>query len=184
MKKITLFITLLFALSIGFTACDKDDNEPEIPGNNGGNNNNGNGNGSDNENGNNNGNNENTQISKLKITIGDKVLTATLANNATARDFLTLLPLTMELSDYNNTEKINYLSRRLSTTGAPSSINPEIGDVTYYAPWGNIAIFYRDFGVSNGLVLIGKIDSGIETLQVSGSLQARIEVLETNNENK
>jgi hypothetical protein len=42
-----------------------------------------------------------------------------------------------------------------------------VGDITYYAPWGNLAIFYRDFGYSPGLVRLGRIDSGIETLAAS-----------------
>ena len=29
-----------------------------------------------------------------------------------------------------------------------------------YAPWGNLAIFYRDYGFSRGLVPLGKLDSG------------------------
>jgi hypothetical protein len=32
-----------------------------------------------------------------------------------------------------------------------------VGDITYYAPWGNLAIFYRDFGYSPGLVRLGHI---------------------------
>ena len=37
-------------------------------------------------------------------------------------------------------------------------------DVTFYAPWGNIAIFYREFRLSRGLVRFGRITSGIEKL--------------------
>ncbi|GAA4730631.1 hypothetical protein GCM10023216_23110 [Isoptericola chiayiensis] len=28
----------------------------------------------------------------------------------------------------------------------------------YYAPWGNLAIFYRDFGHAPGLVRLGAFD--------------------------
>jgi hypothetical protein len=34
------------------------------------------------------------------------------------------------------------------------------GDITYYAPWGNLALFYRDFPYSNGLIRLGTLDTG------------------------
>jgi len=57
-----------------------------------------------------------------------------LDNNAAVRDFAALLPLELTLSDYNQTEKIADLPKRLSTEGAPDGIDPEIGDIAYYAP--------------------------------------------------
>jgi hypothetical protein len=107
----------------------------------------------------------------IRLTINGKTITASLNDNATARDFLALLPLTLTLEDYAATEKIAYLPRKLSTAGAPAGFDPSIGDITYYAPWGNLAIFYQDFGYSEGLVNLGRIDSGIEALNVRGSLK-------------
>jgi hypothetical protein len=112
---------------------------------------------------------------KIRVTVGGKVLQATLLDNATARDFLSLLPMTVTLEDYESTEKITYLSRKLSTADAPAGVDPDVGDITYYAPWGNLAIFYKDFGYAKGLVKLGSFDSGIETLNVEGSLKATIE---------
>jgi hypothetical protein len=40
---------------------------------------------------------------------------------------------------------------------------------------GNLAIFYKDFGYSRGLIRLGRIDSGIEALNVPGSLKVTIE---------
>ena len=112
---------------------------------------------------------------KIRVTVGGKVLQATLLHNATARDFLSLLPMTVTLEDYEGTEKITYLSRKLSAADAPAGVDPDVGDITYYAPWGNLAIFYKDFGYAKGLVKLGSFDSGIETLNVEGSLKATIE---------
>ncbi len=112
---------------------------------------------------------------KIRLTINGKTLTANLNDTAAARDFLALLPLTLTLEDYAATEKIAYLPRKLSTAGAPAGFDPSIGDITYYTPWGNLAIFYRDFRYSDGLVSLGRIDSGIEALKMSGPLKATIE---------
>jgi hypothetical protein len=48
--------------------------------------------------------------------------------------------------------------------------------ITYYAPWGNLAIYYRDFGYSSGLVILGKIDSGMEALDMPGSVRVTVEL--------
>lgn len=112
---------------------------------------------------------------KIRMTINGRPVTATMLDNATARDFLSLLPITLKLEDYASTEKIAYPPRKLSTEDAPAGIDPEVGDITYYAPWGNIAIFYKDFGYSRGLVRLGRIDSGLDMLQAPGRLDAKIE---------
>jgi hypothetical protein len=114
---------------------------------------------------------------KIRMDVEDTVITATLVDNATSRDFVSLLPLTLTLKDYAGTEKISDLPRRLSTEGAPPGSDPSIGDITYYSPWGNLAVFYRDFGYSNGLIKLGKIDSGVEALSRLGPLRVTIELI-------
>jgi hypothetical protein len=115
---------------------------------------------------------------KIKITLEDTVLTATLVDSQTSQDFVSLLPLTLTLEDYAGTEKISDLPRRLSIEGAPAGSDPSVGDITYYAPWGNLALFYRDFGYASGLVILGKLDGAIEALAVPGAVSATIELIE------
>jgi hypothetical protein len=115
---------------------------------------------------------------KIRMDVEGTVITATLEDNATSRDFVSLLPLTLTLQDYAATEKISDPPRKLSTAGAPPGSDPSIGDISYYAPWGNLALFYRDSGYASGLVKLGKIDSGVEALRRSGSLRVTIELSE------
>ncbi|HEY9628123.1 MAG TPA: cyclophilin-like fold protein [Coleofasciculaceae cyanobacterium] len=117
------------------------------------------------------------QLNSMKINIkaGNQVVTATLIDSKTTQDFVALLPLTLTLEDYASTEKVSNLSNRLSTEDAPPGSDPSVGDIAYYAPWGNLAIYYRDFGYSNGLVILGKIDGGIEALTGPGSVEVTIE---------
>jgi hypothetical protein len=70
----------------------------------------------------------------------------------------------LTFEEYAGTEKISNLPKRLSKDDAPSGSKPSVGDFTYYSPWGNLAIFYRDFGFANGLIKLGKIDFDIEKL--------------------
>ena len=118
---------------------------------------------------------------KIRLTINGQSTTATLDDNATARDFLVLLPLTLTLEDYASTEKIAYPPRKLSTQGAPAGIDPDVGDITYYAPWGNLALFYKDFAYSSGLIRLGRFDAGVEILNSRGDLKVKIEAVDARN---
>lgn len=107
---------------------------------------------------------KNEKTLKMRFVLDGEEITVTMEDNPASRDFLSMLPLTLSFEDYNGTEKISYLPRKLNAQGAPSSCNPSAGSVAYYMPWGNLAIFYRDFRHSNGLVPLGKIEGGIEKL--------------------
>jgi hypothetical protein len=120
---------------------------------------------------------EATKQQKLRVTIGQQVLTATLHDNATTRDFIALLPLTLTLQDYAGTEKVSELPARLATKGAPAGHKPSVGDLTYYAPWGNLALFYRDFRYSSGLVALGQMDSGMAAFGSADPVTVKLELL-------
>lgn len=111
---------------------------------------------------------------KIRFDVGGEIATATLHDNATARDFAMLLPLSLTLRDFEQVERIADLPRKLSTAGAPAGLEPAKGDITYYAPWGNLAIFAGDNVYADGLVQIGKIDSGLAALQRPGPLKVLI----------
>ena len=116
---------------------------------------------------------------RIRLTAGDTVLTATMLDNETSRDFISLLPLTLTLKDYAGTEKISDLPKRLSKQGAPSGSDPSVGDITYYSPWGNLAIFYKDFGYSSGLIILGRIETGIEKLEsMNDDFKVTIELMD------
>ena len=98
-------------------------------------------------------------------------------DNAAARDFLSRLPLEVTLNDYNQTtEKIFYPSPALTTVGTARGCVPISGDITIYAPWGNVAIFCKNGSRSNDLIKIGHIDGdGIEALRVAGDVRVKFE---------
>jgi len=111
---------------------------------------------------------------KIRINIEGRSVAATLNGSEAARDFAALLPLTLTLEDYASTEKVADLPRKLSTRGAPPGSDPEVGDLAYYAPWGNLAVYYRDFGYSAGLVKLGRIDASLEALERPGPVRVTI----------
>lgn len=113
---------------------------------------------------------------KIEIIVEGETATGTLYDTPTGRDFASLLPLSLTLEDYDDIERISDLPRRLSTVQAPDGMTPEAGDITYYAPWGNLAIFVRGRAYGRSLIPLGKVDSGLPVLQRHGPLAVQIKV--------
>jgi hypothetical protein len=101
---------------------------------------------------------------RISVSVGDQVLHATLDDSPAGRAFAALLPLTVSLRDHAGTEKISDLPARLPTKGSPPGTAAQAGDLDYYAPWGNLACFYRPFGYAQGLFTLGRLDSGVDQL--------------------
>ena len=112
---------------------------------------------------------------KIRLLLKDQSLTLTLDDNPSARDQFARLPLRLDLKDYARTEKIAYLDQPLSPKAAPSGYAPAAGDLTYYAPWGNLALFYKNFGYASGLIRLGRLDEGLELLAAADDETVRLE---------
>jgi hypothetical protein len=112
---------------------------------------------------------------RIRLIVGEQVATATLYNNATAKDFASLLPLSLTMTDYDTIERISDLPRKLSTQGAPEGMAPVAGELTHYAPWGNLAIFMKPRSYSRSLLPLGKVDEGLSILSRPGPYKMRIE---------
>lgn len=107
---------------------------------------------------------------------GQKPVMAILDNSPATLDLIKQLPLTLELTDYADTEKIAYPPHKLSTKSSAKAYAGKAGDITYYAPWGNLAIFYRDSdaGLANGLIYLGKLASIPTVLSNPQKINVRI----------
>ena len=117
-------------------------------------------------------------MTRINVIVGSGMVSATLDDTPAGRDFAALLPLELTLIDYNATEKVADLPRELVTRDAPASYTPKAGDITYYASWGNLAIFYKPFRTSRGLVRLGAFDGPIDALLKDGAIAVRIEAAE------
>ncbi|MBJ9721306.1 hypothetical protein I5515_05770 [Acinetobacter calcoaceticus] len=108
-------------------------------------------------------NQQRVSMMKIRIDIDEtqQPLFATLRMTPTVEDFIKQLPLTLTLKDYDSTEKIANLPNKLTMQNAPLGYAGKAGDLTYYAPWGNLAFFYKNshVGYANGLIFLGKLDA-------------------------
>ncbi|MCO1603753.1 cyclophilin-like fold protein [Desulfosporosinus nitroreducens] len=113
---------------------------------------------------------------RIRLTFNNRKIIVKMNDNPTSRDLVKKLPLKLSFKDYSGTEKISYLPQKLSTEGSPSGYDPSVGELAYYAPWGNICFYYHDFGYSTGVVPLGSIESGMESLtSIDGDFTVAIE---------
>jgi hypothetical protein len=114
---------------------------------------------------------------KIRFVMGHRSIAATLDDNATAQDFVSLLPLQVELKDLFAREKSGDLPRALLEQG-PRTHTYEVGDVVYWPPGPHIAVFYRQDGrtVSAGIIRLGAVDDGVDAFAPSASVRATIEL--------
>lgn len=110
----------------------------------------------------------------IRITSDHHVLTVELQDSKAGRAFADQLPLDLDVTDFHGIEKIADLPEPLPVDEAPAGNEPRAGDVTYYAPWGNLAIFYRDVEYSTGLVPLGRVIDGAGAVETLGG-SARLE---------
>lgn len=121
----------------------------------------------------------NTNNRRIKLLFNNKEMFVKLENNPSSNEFLEMLPLTVTLEDYNKIEKIATLPNRLTTQGSPAGYTPKAGDFSYYAPWGNLSLFYKDFGYSNSLIKLGTFESDVTELEkMQESSTVKIEIIE------
>ena len=114
---------------------------------------------------------------QIQVIVGDTVLTRRLWDNATARDLIAQLPLTLTFRDFNRVEKIAQLPRKLSLDGVPPGDDPLPRDIGYYAPSGDVVFYYDDVGYFTGIVRIGQFDGSVDAIvSQTGDFTARIEL--------
>ena len=101
---------------------------------------------------------------KIKMTVAGQEISIVLQDTPTANALYDALPMELNFSDYNGTEKIAYPPDTLPTEGEPDGCDPDVGDLCLYAPWGNLCIFYQDFRYSQSLIKLGHVESGMDVL--------------------
>ena len=124
---------------------------------------------------NDNDNNNTSMSNKLKITVGSTSFNVILEDNATAKAFKALLPITVNMSDLNGNEKYFNLSNSLPTTStAPGTIRE--GDLMLYGSTC-VVLFYETFATGYSYTRIGRVDepSGLISALGPGNVRVLIE---------
>lgn len=121
--------------------------------------------------------------SSAKIITGEKMQISIHASGNTiifelndsqaAKELYEQLPLNIEVENYSHNEKIFYPPNKLATTNTPAA-NAKNGTLAYYAPWGDVVMFYKDFGSAGGLYELGHVISGSQHIKsISGIVEIK-----------
>ena len=108
---------------------------------------------------------------RVRVTANGKTTIFKLNTSQAAKDLYAQLPLSIKVENYNNNEKIFYPPKKLNTNNTPQA-DAKVGTLAYYAPWGDVVMFYGDFGSAPGLYELGHAVSGISIInQMTGTLR-------------
>ncbi len=107
---------------------------------------------------------------RIQLAVGDQRATATLEDNAAARDLASMLPLTVAMTDLFGREKPGPLPRALAGEVEPVSTY-RVGQLAYWPPDQNVFVVYDGDGLTvpgPGLVLLGTVDTGLDVIASAG----------------
>ncbi len=109
---------------------------------------------------------------KIDVMANGNITVFELNNSQAAKDLYAQLPLSIMVENFSNNEKIFYPPAKLNTTDTPLADTCHVGTLAYYAPWGDVVMFYGSFGPASGLYELGHAISGKEYIQeMSGMIQ-------------
>jgi hypothetical protein len=94
---------------------------------------------------------------KIKIKIGSHTFTATLSDNASAKAFKAMLPLTINMLELNGNEKY-YDFKDVLPSNASNPGNISNGDLMLYGS-KTLVLFYKNFSTSYSYTKLGKLDN-------------------------
>lgn len=117
---------------------------------------------------------------RIQITINEQRFGATLWQSAAARDLLSQLPVTIDMTDHGGVEKTGPLPSPLSLEGQPGGADPNPGDLGYYAPGNDLVLYYGDQSYFPGIVILGRLDVDVAQLlsELDGPVTARVETVD------
>ena len=109
----------------------------------------------------------------MKLVINEKTFDVVLENNATTKELIKLLPMTITMNELNGNEKYCYLDTSLPMN--PQRVN--------YINTGNImlfdnnclVVFYKSFSTNYSYTKIGNITNTTDLVNVVGDSYVKVE---------
>lgn len=117
---------------------------------------------------------ENVETNQISVTCGDTQVVYELNDSPAAQSLLSQLPLTVEVENFSTNEKVFYPPQELDTSDTPLA-EGGAGTLAYYAPWGDVVLFYDSFSANGSLYELGEAVSGAEDIgQMTGTITVAV----------
>ena len=114
------------------------------------------------------------EIENMQILVSDGTndVIYELISSQAALDLYNQLPLTLEVETFSTNEKIFYPPAELNTASTPNADEGGRGVLAYYAPWGDVVMFYDSFSSASGLYMLGNAIEGKNKIEnLSGEIK-------------
>lgn len=109
------------------------------------------------------------EIMRISVTSGEYEIIYELNDSPATFQLYAQLPLTVEVEPFGNNE-MTFYPEALSVENTPLS-DGEPGSLSYYAPWGDVVMFYAPCTPNNSLYELGTVVSGGEHIaNLSGTI--------------
>ena len=113
---------------------------------------------------------EETGSRQISVQFGENTVIYELNDSPVADSLYEQLPITTEVEDFSTNEKIFYPSQELDTSDSPVA-EGGAGTLAYYAPWGDVVMFYDDYSTNESLFELGQAVSGEKEIsEMSGTI--------------
>lgn len=111
---------------------------------------------------------------QISVQFGNSTVIYELNDSVAADSLYEQLPLTIEVEDYSTNEKIFYPPQTLDTDNTPLA-QAGAGTLAYYAPWGDVVLFYGDYNENLSLYELGQVVSGGDLVsEMSGTITVAV----------
>lgn len=111
-------------------------------------------------------------VRRIRVQANGNTIVFELNDSQAAQALYEQLPLTVEVENFSTNEKIFYPPEELAVANTPAAESGDAGILAYYAPWGDVVLFYDDFRSASGLYELGHAVSGSEHISaMSGTIQ-------------
>lgn len=98
---------------------------------------------------------------QIRVTCNGAEAVYELGDSPAANALYAQLPLTLPVEDFSTNEKVFYPPEELDTSDTPLA-SGGAGTLAYYAPWGDVVLFYDEYSANSSLYELGRIGSGGE----------------------
>lgn len=115
-------------------------------------------------------------LSSMKVEIVSQGRTATfrLYETEAAKDFFNQLPLELDLTNFRDAQWMFYPPEKLNVEASEAYHDGRRGELSYYAPWGDVFMLYKDFYAGDEMHRLGIGLSGVDDISaMSGSVVIR-----------
>jgi hypothetical protein len=116
---------------------------------------------------------------RIRINVGNNEFTVIIYENETARNFVSKLPVTINMQELNGNEKFYRFSENLLNDSPQSPRTINTGDIMLWST-NTLVLFYKTFSTSYSYVRIGRIENvtGLENALGRSNVEVTFSIID------